>query len=181
VCVKSPIKDEKYLRKLLKEKENWINAKLMHLNDTPSHHYGQTIRFRGEIFPIENFESLHKKVEKAKNTINIKKYYNDFYKNEALLTLPSRIKYYAQKMKLYPQEIRYKAMKRRWGSCTSNGVVTFNSMMMQLSYEHIDYVIVHELAHLKHMNHSLAFHACVREILGNERELRHDLKGIQIL
>jgi hypothetical protein len=53
-------------------------------------------------------------------------------------------------------------------------------MMMQLSYEHIDYIIVHELAHLRHMNHSKEFHALVRTTLSNEKELRAALKRIRI-
>jgi predicted metal-dependent hydrolase len=52
--------------------------------------------------------------------------------------------------------------------------------MMQLSYEHIDYIIVHELAHLKHMNHSAEFHALVRTILKNEKQLRSELKEIRM-
>jgi hypothetical protein len=144
------------------------------------HTLGETIRFRGECLPITQFSHLDETLKKAKNTIDIEKYYSLFYKNEAHLTLPSRITHYARKMNLHPKEIRFKKMRRRWGSCNSEGVVTFNTMMMQLSYIHIDYIIVHELAHLKHMNHSCEFHSVVRSILENERILRRELKQIRI-
>jgi len=83
-------------------------------------------------------------------------------------------------MGLSPSEIRYKSMRRRWGSCDSNGVLTFNVMMMQLSYRHVDYIIVHELAHMHHMNHSKAFHDLVRTILADEKLLRQELKAIRM-
>jgi len=183
VCVRTPLKDEKRIRRIVREKEGWINAKLLTIRSRPSntHTLGESIRFRGEVMALEHFETLHQKITKERNPLVIEKHYHQFYKNEAILTLPSRIDHYAQKMNLKPNEIRYKKMKRRWGSCNSTGVVTFNTLMMQLSYEHIDYIIVHELAHLKEMNHSGEFHALVRTILVNERQLRSELKTIRIV
>jgi hypothetical protein len=182
VCVRTPLKDEKRIRSILREKEGWINAKLLTIRSRPSqaHTLGENIRFRGEVMALEHFERLHQKVTKETNPLHIEKQYHQFYKNEAILTLPSRIDHYAQKMKLKPKEIRYKRMKRRWGSCSSAGVVTFNTLMLQLSYAHIDYIIVHELAHLKEMNHSPEFHALVRTILADEKRLRCELKAIRI-
>ncbi|MCK9372903.1 MAG: M48 family metallopeptidase [Sulfuricurvum sp.] len=182
VCVRTPLKNEHSIRRLLSQKEEWIRAKLHALSEkkvTPAV-YGETIRFRGELYPITQLPNLEKLIKKSKNSIDIEKYYHRFYREEAVLTLPSRIEYYARKMGLNPSEVRFKKMKRRWGSCDSNKIVTFNTMMMQLSYEHIDYIIVHELAHLRHMNHSKAFHALVRSILENEGELRKALKAVQI-
>ena len=53
-------------------------------------------------------------------------------------------------------------------------------MMMQLSYRHVDYIIVHELAHMHHMNHSKAFHDLVRTVLADEKLLRQELKSIRM-
>ena len=183
VCIRTPIKDEKLIRMILRERESWIRSKISIIaSATMTYHtLGETIRFRGESLPITQFLNLSERLKKAKNTIDIEKYYHHFYKNEALLTLPSRVSHYARKMNLHPKEIRFKKMRRRWGSCSSEGIVTLNTMMMQLSYEHIDYIIVHELAHLRHMNHSRDFHALVRSILENERELRKELKRTQMM
>jgi len=182
VCVRTPIKDEKRIRMILRERESWIRSKLIAIaSSTMTYHtLGESIRFRGECLSITQFTNLSGMVKKAKNSIDIEKYYSNFYKNEAILTLPSRVSHYARKMNLDPKEIRFKKMRRRWGSCNSEGVVTLNTMMMQLSYTHIDYIIVHELAHLRHMNHSREFHAVVRSVLENERELRRELKQIRI-
>jgi len=182
VCVRTPIKDEKRIRLILRERESWIRSKLSAIaSSTMTYHtLGESIRFRGECLSITHFTNLSEMVKKAKNSIDIEKYYSSFYKNEAILTLPSRVSHYARKMDLQPKEIRFKKMRRRWGSCSSEGIVTLNTMMMQLSYTHIDYIIVHELAHLRHMNHSREFHAVVRSVLENERELRRELKQIRI-
>lgn len=181
VRVRTPLKDGQRIRRLLSEKSDWINAKLDILREAlPSHRLGETILFRGEIIPVEQLPQLHKALEKSQKSIDIKKYYIRFYHNESLLTLPSRIRHYAQKMNLEPSEIRYKNLRRRWGSCDTNGVLTFNVMMMQLSYRHVDYIIVHELAHMHHMNHSKAFHDLVRTILKDEKLLRQELKMIRM-
>lgn len=182
VCVRTPLKNEHSIRRLVSQKEEWIRSKLHALVEkkVAPHIYGETIRFRGELYSITQLPNLEKLIQKSKSSIDIEKYYHRFYRDEAVLTLPSRIEHYARKMGLNPSEVRFKKMKRRWGSCDSNKVVTFNTMMMQLSYEHIDYIIVHELAHLRHMNHSKAFHALVRSILENEGELRKALKAVAI-
>lgn len=181
VRVRTPLRDEQRIRRLLIVRSDWINAKLEILCEMlPSHDIGKTILFRGEIVPIEQLPQLQQSLEKRRKTTDIKKYYISFYHNESLLTLPSRIRHYAQKMNLEPSEIRYKNLRRRWGSCDSNGVVTFNVMMMQLSYRHVDYIIVHELAHMHHMNHSKAFHDLVRTILKDEKLLRQELKAIRM-
>lgn len=181
VRVRTPFKDEQRVRRLLIERSDWINAKLEILREAlPSHSLGESILFRGEIVPVEQLPQLHKSLEKSRKSIDIKKYYTRFYHNESLLTLPSRIRHYAQKMNLSPTQIRYKKLRRRWGSCDSNGVLTFNVMMMQLSYRHVDYIIVHELAHMRHMNHSKAFHDLVRTILKDEKLLRQELKAIRM-
>lgn len=180
VCVRTPMKDERAIRRLLAQKEGWIRTKLASLSQRSQHLHvcGETIRFRGELYRIEQLPVLHKWIENTKNNIDIEKYYSRFYRNEAQLTLPSRVEYYVRKMGLKPSELRFKRMKRRWGSCDSRGIVTLNTLMMQLSYEHIDYIIVHELAHLKHMNHSREFHALVRAHLPHEKELRAQLRAL---
>jgi predicted metal-dependent hydrolase len=181
VCVRTPIKSEQAVRNLLKSKENWIGEKLKSLLEVHTHRHipGETLRFRGEIYDVNQFPKLHKKLEKVQKDIDIEKYYYQFYHDEAVLTLPSRIEHYARKMQMHPSEIRFKKMRRRWGSCDSRGVVTFNTLMMQLSYEHIDYIIVHELAHLRHMNHSKDFHGLVRCYLSDEKRLRRELREIR--
>lgn len=70
------------------------------------------------------------------------------------------------KYKIKMPRISLRAMKTRWGSCTpSKGTIRFNLMLVDKPQECVEYVVVHELAHLVHGNHSKSFWAVVEEIL----------------
>lgn len=182
IKIRTPLKTESSVRRILKIRERWIRDKLESLvHDQNEPMLGESIRFRGENYKIDNLPTLHKWIKSSQNDDNIKKYYYHFYKKEAEISIPSRVYYYARKMDLHPKEIRFRRMKSRWGSCDSKGVVTFNTIMMQLTYEQIDYIIVHELAHLRHMNHSKEFHALVRYYLNDEKARRSELRSIRPL
>ena len=86
--------------------------------------------------------------------------------------LPKRTAYWAERMGLYPTQIRITSAQRRFGSCSSEGHICYSWRLMQYPPEAIDYVVVHELAHLKHMNHSPAFHALVARYLPDHKARR---------
>ncbi len=172
VVVRTPLNDVQKIRRLLTVKEGWINAKRAQVLSRISSPaiVGETIWFQGVLVSLEIFPFF--------NTLTMidEGHYDQFYAAQARVYLPLRMAYYAQRMNLSPADIVYKRLKRRWGSCTSLGVITLNVRIMQLSVEEIDYILVHELAHLIHMNHSSAFHALVEKFLPDERQLRVGLK-----
>ena len=86
--------------------------------------------------------------------------------------LPGRVEYYSRVMGLYPTQVRITGAKTRFGSCSSKGHICFSWRLMQYPPEAIDYVVVHELAHLKHLNHSPAFHALVASVLPDHKQRR---------
>ena len=86
--------------------------------------------------------------------------------------LPQRTSFWAERMGLYPTKIRITSARRRFGSCSSEGHICYSWRLMQYPPEAIDYVVVHELAHLKHMNHSPAFHALVAKYLPDHKARR---------
>lgn len=103
--------------------------------------------------------------------------------NEAIYSkdfLRQRVEYFSQKMKLDFQELKFRKMKSRWGSCNSNKVITLNSELLKLKQELIDYVVVHELSHLVHMNHSKEFHDLVESFLPDSKIFRKELKQIRL-
>ena len=81
----------------------------------------------------------------------------NFLKREARKLLDERTWQYAKQMGLYPKKISVRGQSTRWGSCTQSGHVSLNWKLLCAPIEVIDYVVIHELAHLEHLNHSTEF------------------------
>ena len=88
---------------------------------------------------------------------------DDFYKKEIIKYLPNLVQEYSNKMKLFPISIKYRKNKRTWGSCNYKNELNFNILLMKFPIELMEYVVIHELAHIKHKNHSKRFWDLVEE------------------
>ena len=100
-------------------------------------------------------------------------------KKEAEVLLPSRVKNLADKHGYSFESITIKNLKRRWGSCDSRKRLTFNLFLMQLSWQQIDYVICHELAHTVHMDHSADFWRAVERMMPDARMIAKRVRYTQ--
>ena len=96
---------------------------------------------------------------------------------EALAWFPPRVQMFAVKMGIRYGRITIRNQKTRWGSCSSDGNLNFNCMLMLCPEEIRDYVIVHELCHRLEMNHSPRFWAEVEKQLPDYRKLKKWLKA----
>ena len=90
--------------------------------------------------------------------------------DQALKVIPERVKYYAPKIGVTYGRITIRNQRSKWGSCSSKGNLNFNCLLMLAPRQVVTYVVVHELAHRKHMDHSPAFWAEVEAILPDYRE-----------
>lgn len=95
---------------------------------------------------------------------------------QAKKIIPARLAYYAPLLGVQYGRVTIRHQKTRWGSCSSLGNLNFNCLLMLTPIEVVDYVVVHELAHRIHMNHSRAFWSEVEKILPDYREQRRWLK-----
>ncbi len=82
--------------------------------------------------------------------------------DKALKYIPGRVKFYAEKLGVSYGRITIRNQRTRWGSCFSKKNLNFNCLLMLTPPEVIDSVVVHELCHLRHMDHSPSFYAEVK-------------------
>ena len=88
-----------------------------------------------------------------------------FYKQKAMQKIVPLTKKWAKVMSVEPEHISFRYSKKRWGSCSSTNRISFNYHLVKLSSSLIEYVVVHELAHITHKNHSKAFWRLVYKYL----------------
>ena len=83
---------------------------------------------------------------------------------KALRVIPEKVRYYAEKLGVTYGRITIRNQKTRWGSCTAKGNLNFNCLLMAVPEEVLDSVVVHELCHRLHMDHSKAFYEDVYRV-----------------
>jgi len=82
-------------------------------------------------------------------------------KHQARQRAQALIAKHADKFSLYPRQLRIKTLRSRWGSCGPNNDINLNWLLMLAPAEMLEYVVVHELCHIRHKNHSPAFWSLV--------------------
>ena len=92
-----------------------------------------------------------------------------------------RVSYFAEIMNVTFGRITIRNQKTRWGSCSTKGNLNFNYQLYYLPDELLDYVVVHELSHRRHMDHSKEFWTEVEKYCPNYRKLRKNLKQYTLI
>ncbi len=187
---------EAEIRKLIASKERWIVKHLERIEARPapptySYTDGELHPLLGKMVPLRIVQSDINRVASTPDHINIE-YAGSYsrehgrmamealYKMVAGRLFPQRIEILREKTDRYnlrPARLKIRSMKSRWGSCSTSGSVTLNSLLAAKRVELIDYVILHELCHLRHHNHGSQFHALLKELSPNYKELRKELRS----
>lgn len=99
-----------------------------------------------------------------------------FIRRLAKIYIPERVRARSEAIGLHPNKIFIRSQKTKWGSCSSNDNVNFNWRLVMCPVWIIDYLIIHELCHLRYMNHSRAFWNLVETYYGQRHEAQQWLK-----
>ncbi len=192
LIVNAPLRaSEKWLNSVLHEKADWV---VRQLDDWQSKKpppifwaEGACIPFRGEEFiltltprvrgaiPRLQGEVLHVPVGMEAEASSIEKAVTQWYRSEALQVFRECVEYYAPLLQVSPRELKLTAARTQWGNCTESGVVRLNWQLVKMPLHLIDYVVVHELAHLKEMNHSPSFWRVVEIACPDYKQCRSEL------
>jgi predicted metal-dependent hydrolase len=97
-------------------------------------------------------------------------------KKEAEALLPRRLGDLAKAKGYAFKDVRVKQLKSRWGSCNQHGEITLNYYLMQLPWQLIDYVLLHELTHTEHLDHSAAFWERLERALPGSKQIKKSLR-----
>lgn len=122
-------------------------------------------------------ESLVLHTKEPLNVARNNKALVQWLRHEALAYFEKRIHEFAPRMAVSVSALSLSQARTRWGSCTSKGHIRLNWRLVHLPQDLVDYVIVHELAHLKEMNHSPRFWAVVESIYPDHKTARKALRG----
>ena len=96
-----------------------------------------------------------------------KRAFEQYFMAKGLEHFTNRVKYYSPKVGVTPSDIRIRDMGFRWATCGANGVLSFHWKSMMAPPQIIDYIVVHELCHMRHANHTDAFWNEVDKVMPN--------------
>jgi len=195
VLVYAPIdSDEEMIRERVRSKGRWILKKLSEVSRLDPRKYkkvfadGEPFLFLGKnhkLRIVKNGRKIPRVFFKegvfyletgVYETGRLRKAMEKWYRKKAGSIIDDRVEVYAKKIGRSPRSARAKEQKRRWGSCTLRGDLYFNWRLAMAPPGIIDYVVVHELCHLIHADHSRRFWERVGSILPDYRKRKKWLR-----
>jgi len=159
------------IEKFIEEKQSWIVKKISENERSvrkaeKAFVPGEEFLYLGELYPLEiqdnNKEpplklSFGKFVLDKNHIEEARDLFIKWYKEEAKERIIGRIDYYSKRLQLFPKGVKITSAKYRWGSCSRDDRLSFSWRMIMASFSIIDYILIHELVHIKEKNHSKRF------------------------
>ena len=137
-------------------------------------------KVRIEEFVTKHLNWIEKHLEKRKNhprpPLELSKDEIKELKKSAAEIIPPKVEYFSHIMGVYPEHVSINSAKTRFGSCSGKNRLNFSCRLMFYPESAIDYVVVHELAHIKYHNHSREFWAFVGKFMPDYKERRKLLR-----
>lgn len=159
-----------------RSESTWIAGRLAHVPEPVDLEPGARIPFRGEEHAIVRSAKGPAPVwiERGTRAIRIRgesehapRRVLDFLKREARRVLDARALEFSARVGVKPKRITVRDTASRWGSCSTTRALSFSWRLILAPTFVLDYVVAHEVAHLRHMNHGSRFWDLVRELVGN--------------
>jgi len=124
-------------------------------------------------------EKTRRRLSAGRRIVRLTKKEEAAYKQQAKAYLQQKCRHFSEVMGVRHGEVRISGAKTRWGSCSRKGTINFTYRLMFVPEELADYVVVHELAHLKEMNHSGRFWYVVEQVMPDYRARRKKLREFE--
>ena len=162
-----------YIEQFVSKHQLWIKRRLTELTkrSTPSLLTMGQVQYLGTRYPLifaEINENLTERLKRLKA--------EHWYKSQARELIHARIDHYKAELGVTPGLVSLRNQKSRWGSCSAKGNLSFSWRLIMAPSEIVDYVVVHELAHIAHHNHSKTFWALVAKACPQFKKHRQWLK-----
>ncbi len=195
MLVKAPLRAElRQIEGFLASKQSWIDKNAAICKDKTakkadfSINYNSSLRIFGKTLPIMTDHAdkcyldelgfhLPPRLDEQRIKSQVKQLYGDALKKHLEIRVPEL----SRAMKLFPTVIRINNARSQWGSCSSNRSISFSWLLVMASPEVVDYVIIHELAHLSQHNHSAKFWSLVEAYCPDYKANRESLRALQLL
>jgi len=177
LTVRAPLRaPQALIQQFIHEKEDWITRareKVTALVTTPARQYidGETFPFLGSSFNLKLVQSQRPALQFDSDfTLSLaaqpkgKLLFTNWYKEQASKIIAERVKDYSKQYNFTPKQVKITSAKTRWGSCSSNGTLNFTWRLVMAPLDVIDYVVIHELVHLRVKDHSSKFWSAVEAL-----------------
>ncbi len=153
---------DSYIQAFINKNEQWIQKQLKKQSKSKAEIQNILDAHPNQILQFGKWKSLE--------GIDLKT--NTFLKKILLETLQLRISYFSELMELYPKKISIRLNRSVLGSCSYDNKLSFSLLLYFASFDLLDYVIIHELAHIKHKNHSTRFWNLVSKFCPDYKDKR---------